>query len=264
MKLKHELQSEEMAVLIESIEDYAIFLLSPEGEIRSWNTGAERIMGYTADEAVGEHFSLFYGPEDLDSRKPQRELEVAGREGRVEDEGWRVRKNGTRFWANTTITALRDAAGHLTGFAKVTRDLTRRHEAEEQVRRSEELFRLLVSSVRDYAIFMLDPTGRVVTWNAGAERIKGYKPAEIIGRHFSQFYPEEDLRGGKPERVLRMARETGSVEDEGWRVRKDGTRFWANVVITPLRDQNGVHRGFVKVTRDLTTRKRAEEDLRRQ
>jgi PAS domain S-box-containing protein len=255
------LRAEELVLLIDAIEDYAIFLLSPVGEIRSWNRGAARIMGYTADEAIGSNFSRFYGPDDLDLHKPESELAIAAREGRVEDEGWRVRKDGTPFWANTVITVLRDAGGHVTGFAKITRDLTRRRETEERVRQSEELLRLLVESVRDYAIFLLDPAGHVMSWNAGAQRFKGYRPEEIIGRHFSVFYPIEDQY--KPPLELEIAIREGSVEDEGWRVRKDGTRFWANVVITALFDESGTLRGFAKVTRDLTARRAAEEELRR-
>ncbi|HEX8620322.1 MAG TPA: PAS domain S-box protein, partial [Thermoanaerobaculia bacterium] len=247
---------DELALLVDAVEDYAIFLMSPDGEIRSWNRGASRIMGYDESEVVGRHFSLFYHPDDP---KPQRELEAARRDGRVEDEGWRIRKGGTRFWANTVITLLRNPDGSIKGFAKVTRDMSARREAEEQLRQSTEIFQLLVSSVRDYAIFMLDPDGRVATWNEGAQRIKGYTPDEIIGRHFSSFYGEEDLLDGKPERELRIARAEGAVEDEGWRIRKDGTRFWANVVITAVYDAQRNLRGFAKVTRDITERKHAAE-----
>jgi PAS domain S-box-containing protein len=252
----------ELALLVDAIADYAIFLLSPEGEIRSWNLGATRTMGYEAQDVIGSSFTRFYLPEDLAARKPQIELEVAAREGRVEDEGWRLRKDGTRFWANTVITALRDESGKVTGFAKVTRDLTLRREADERLRDSEEVFRLLVSSVKEYAIFLLDPNGRISTWNAGAQRIKGYTAAEIIGKHFSSFYPEEDVRAGKPEKELEIAQRVGSVEDEGWRVRKDGTQFWANVVITAVFDRHNRLRGFAKVTRDMTERRRAEETQR--
>ncbi|HEX7152351.1 MAG TPA: PAS domain S-box protein [Thermoanaerobaculia bacterium] len=253
---------EEFAQLVDAVQDYAIFLLSPEGKIRSWNRGAARIMGYDEEEIVGRHFSTFYGPEDLEARKPQMELEIATRDGRVEDEGWRIRKDGRRFWANTIITLLRNESGGVRGFAKVTRDMSERREAEEQLRHSSEIFRLLVSAVRDYAIFMLDPDGNVATWNNGAQSIKGYTPEEIIGRHFSTFYGEEDIRNGKPERELEIARAEGAVEDEGWRLRKDGTRFWANVVITAVYDSTGELRGFTKVTRDMTDRKIAEETQR--
>jgi PAS domain S-box-containing protein len=255
-------RAEEFASLVDAVEDYAVFLLDPEGVIRSWNRGAARIMGYAEDEAVGRHFSMFYGAEDLASEKPRRELETATNEGRVEDEGWRIRNDGQRFWANTVITSLRDDKGKVTGFAKVTRDMTARRRAEEELRQSTEIFQLLVSSVRDYAIFMLDPTGHIATWNKGAERIKGYKPEEIIGSHFSRFYGEEDKANHKPERELEIARAEGSVEDEGWRIRKDGTRFWANVVITAVFDARGELRGFATVTRDISDRKEAEETRR--
>ncbi|HJQ38527.1 MAG TPA: PAS domain S-box protein [Thermoanaerobaculia bacterium] len=253
----------ELALLLDAVQDYAIFLLSPTGHIRSWNRGAERTMGYVASEVMGKHFSIFYGPEDLAARKPDAELAVAGSEGRIEDEGWRIRKGGQRFWVNTVITALRNDDGSVRGFAKVTRDLTKHRQAEEQLRRSEELFRLLVQSVKDYAIFLLDAGGHIVTWNEGARRLKGWERDEIVGRHFSTFYPEVDKKAGKPEWELEQAKLHGSVEDEGWRLRKDGTRFWANVVITAVHDEHGHLRGFAKVTRDFTDRVE-KEDAQRQ
>jgi len=249
----------EILALIDAVQDYAIFLLGPDGEIRSWNRGAERVMGYSASEAIGKNFRIFYGEDDLAARKPEEELQIAAAEGRVENEGWRIRKDGVRFWANTIITPSRDASGAVIGFAKVTRDLTAHRAADERLRQSEEMFRLLVESVKDYAIFMLDANGNVATWNEGAHRIKGYEASEIIGRHFSTFYPEEDVRNGEPQRKLEIARERGSVEDEGWRIRKNGTRFWALVVITAVFDEKGTLRGYAKVTRDITERKRAEE-----
>jgi PAS domain S-box-containing protein len=254
--------AEELALLVSAVEDYAIVLLSPAGEIRSWNAGAERAFGYSADETIGRSFAMFYPPADLEAAKPRRKLEVAERDGRVEDEGWRVRKGGERFWVNTVITAVRDSDGELRGFAKITRDLTKRRDAEEHLRQNEEIFRLLVASVKDYAIFMLDPTGHIVSWNAGAQRIKGYAPSEIIGKHFSVFYPEADKQSHKPERELEIASRTGVYEEEGWRLRKDGSRFWANVVITAVHDESGRLRGFAKVTRDITERKQAEETQR--
>jgi PAS domain S-box-containing protein len=253
-------RSEEIfRLLVASVKDYAIFLLDPTGKIMSWNAGAERIKGYAPNEIIGKHFSIFYPEVDIRNGKPAMELEVAQETGVFEEEGWRLRKDGTRFWANVVITALYDESGTLRGFGKVTRDLTKRREADEKLRQSEEMFRLLVASVKDYAIFLLDPEGHVMTWNAGAQRIKGYAPHEIIGHHFSEFYGEEDKRNGKPARELEIARESGSVEDEGWRLRKDGTRFWANVIITAVFDERRVLRGFTKVTRDMTERKRTEE-----
>lgn len=251
--------SDAFRLLVESVKDYAIFILDQEGHITTWNLGAENIKGYKADEIIGKHFSIFYTEEDLEWDKPSYELKVAAEVGRFEDEGWRIRKDGRRFWANVIITALRDTDGILRGFGKVTRDLTERRQGEELLRQSEERFRLLVDGVRDYAIFMLDPQGYVQSWNKGAEAIKGYKADEITGKHFSTFYPDEDLRQNKPEFELKMAAEIGRFEDEGWRIRKDGARFWANVIITALRDRDGILIGYSKITRDLTERKRAEE-----
>jgi PAS domain S-box-containing protein len=249
---------ERFRLLVEGVSDYAIFMLDPTGHVLTWNTGAVRIKGYRATEIIGQHFSKFYPREALLRKMPDHELEVASAEGRFEDEGWRLRKDGSRFWANVVITALRDKSGQLRGFAKVTRDLTQRREHEEALRQSEERFRLLVEGVADYAIFMLDANGYVQTWNAGAERIKGYRAEEIIGRHFSGFYPPNVAAGGWPEHELQTAAETGRFVDEGWRVRKDGSMFWANVTITALRDADGKLRGFAKLTRDLSERKRAE------
>ncbi|MFL5616269.1 MAG: PAS domain-containing sensor histidine kinase [Gemmatimonadaceae bacterium] len=246
-------------LLVDSVVDYAIFVLDTSGHILSWNKGAQRLKGYTRDEIIGRHFSIFYPPEDVARGKTTWELEVAAREGRFEDEGWRIRNDGTRFWANVVITALFDESGTLVGFGKVTRDLTARRNAEEELRESEERNRLIVQSVKDYAIFMLDPKGNVATWNEGAHRIKGYTAEEIIGRHFSTFYPESDIENGKPPWELEVATREGRFEDEGWRIRKDGTRFWANVVITALFDSQGKLIGFAKVTRDLTERKEAED-----
>jgi PAS domain S-box-containing protein len=245
-------------LLVESVDDYAIFALDPDGYILSWNPGAQRFKGYTAEEAIGKHFSIFYPREKIEQGFPQFELKEAARVGRFEDEGWRIRKDGSRFWANVVITALRDPAGHLVGFAKVTRDLSERRRAEEALRESEERFRLMVQSVRDYAIFMLDATGHITTWNAGAERIKGYTSDEVIGKHFSIFYTDEDLESGKPARELEIATRTGVYEEEGWRLRKDGSRFWASVVITALFKHDGSLAGFAKVTRDLTERRAAQ------
>ena len=246
-------------LLVDTIDDYAIFALDPGGHILSWNAGAQRLKGYTADEIIGKHFSIFYPPEQIERDFPSFELREAARVGRFEDEGWRIRKDGSRFWANVVITALHDPSGELVGYGKITRDLTDRRRAEETLRESEERFRLLVQGVRDYAIFMLDPTGHVTTWNSGAESIKGYTAAEILGKHFSTFYTPEDLESGKPARELEIAEATGVYEEEGWRVRKDGSHFWANVLITALRKPSGTLAGFAKVTRDLTDRRAAQE-----
>ncbi|HTV79965.1 MAG TPA: PAS domain S-box protein [Steroidobacteraceae bacterium] len=251
-------QSEErFRLLVQSVRDYAIFMLDPKGYVLTWNIGVERSYGYSAREIIGEHFSRFYTPEALADGLPERELQGAAAKGSLEDEGWRVRKDGSRFWANVVLTALHED-GELVGFAKITRDLTQRRAHEEELRRSEERFRLLVEGVREYAIFMLDANGRIATWNDGAQRIKGYTAEEIIGKHFSVFYPEDVRESGWPDHELHVAAERGSFQDTGWRVRKDGTTFWANVTITALRDDTGRLMGFAKLTRDLTESKRVE------
>jgi PAS domain S-box-containing protein len=246
-------------ILVDTVQDYAIFALDPDGIVLSWNAGAQRLKGYRPEDIIGRSFTLFYPPADRAAGRPQHLLRIAARDGRVEDEGWRVKKDGTYFWADVVITALRDDTGQLVGYAKVTRDLTERRESEEQLKASEERFRLLVQNVRDYGIFMLDPNGNIASWNEGAERIEGYSEDEILGRHFSIFYPPEDVAAGKPAWELEVASREGRLEDEGWRVRKDGDRFWANVVITALRNPAGELLGYTKVTRDLTERKAAEE-----
>ncbi|MFL5632768.1 MAG: PAS domain-containing sensor histidine kinase [Gemmatimonadaceae bacterium] len=246
-------------LLVETVDDYAIFALDPQGYVISWNAGAQRIKGYKPNEIIGKHFSIFYPEEKRAEGFPQYELKEAARVGRFEDEGWRIRKDGSRLWANVVITALHNRSGALVGYAKVTRDLTERREAEDALRASEERFRLLVQGVRDYAIFMLDPTGHITTWNEGAQRIKGYTSDEAIGKHFSIFYPPEDVASGKPPRELKIAVATGAYEEEGWRVRRDGSRFWASVVITALRTPGGELAGFSKVTRDLTERRAAQD-----
>jgi len=249
-------------LLVQSVTDYAIYMLDPAGHVTSWNAGARRFKGYDAAEIIGQHFSRFYTPEERALEIPRLALETARRDGRFEAESWRVRKDGTRFWANVVIDPVRDNRGELIGFAKVTRDLTEQRAAEEELRRSEERFRLLVHSVTDYAIYMLDSAGHVSSWNAGAERFKGYTEQEITGQHFSRFYTDDDREAGVPRRALETASREGRFEAEGWRVRKDGTRFWAGVIIDPIRNSSGELLGYAKVTRDLTEKRAIEDQLR--
>lgn len=248
-------------MLVEGITDYAIYLLDAAGLVTSWNRGAERFKGYSEAEIIGHHFSRLYTDEDKAIDLPGTALRTAREEGRFEREGWRVRKDGTRFWAHVVIDPIRDSQGKLVGYAKITRDLSERRRAEEQLRQSQEQFRLLVEGVTDYALYLLDLTGHVTSWNAGAERIKGYSRDEIIGHHFSRFYTEEERESGVPTKGLQEAAANGRWETEGWRVRKDGSRFWAHVVIDAIRNDNGELVGFAKITRDVTERKKAEEKL---
>jgi PAS domain S-box-containing protein len=248
-------------LLVQAVTDYAIYMLDPTGHIISWNTGAERIKGYRSDEIIGRHFSAFFTEEDLAAGKPALALASALRTGRFEDEAWRVRKDGTRFWAVAVLETVRDETGRLIGFAKITRDITERRVARDALRESERRFRLLVEGVVDYAIYMIDLEGRITNWNAGAQRIKGYAAEEVIGENFSKFYTEEDRKAGLPARALRIAATEGKFQAEGWRVRKDGTRLWANVVIDPIYDEKGKLIAFAKVTRDNTEWRAAQIKL---
>jgi PAS domain S-box-containing protein len=245
--------------LVESVRDYAIFLLTPEGHIASWNSGAELIKQYQAPEIIGQHFSIFYEPEAVASGWPQEELRRAIAQGRFEDEGWRVRKDGTRFWANVVISPLRDASGALVGFSKVTRDLTERRRHEEQLRQSEERLRLIVDGVKDHAMFLLDAEGRVVSWNPAARQVLGYLPSEVIGQDAALLYAAEDRESGKPHAERIAVAHAGFFHTQGWKVRADGTRFWADTSISAIRDSAGKASGFVHIVQDLTDQRRIEE-----
>lgn len=249
------LEADRLALFVSGVTDYAIYMLSPEGIVKSWNAGAERFKGYKAGDIIGKHFSTFYTEEDIASGLPARALAVASSEGKFESEGLRVRMDGTRFWASVVIDAIRDASGQLIGFTKITRDVTESRRAADALRASEEQFRLLVQGVTDYAIYMLSTEGVITNWNAGAQRIKGFDAADVIGTHFSRFYVDDERQLGLPEKALATAAAQGGYENEGWRVRKDGTRFWAHVIIDPIRNHTGELIGFAKVTRDVTERR---------
>uniref|UniRef100_UPI0038B81BE5 hybrid sensor histidine kinase/response regulator n=1 Tax=Caballeronia grimmiae TaxID=1071679 RepID=UPI0038B81BE5 len=262
-RLSHISISMAFQLLVAGVVDYAIFMLDPEGFIKTWNAGAQRFKGYAASEIIGQHFSVFYPEKERAAGRPAFALQTALADGKFEDEGWRVRKDGSQFWASVVMDPLRDDAGKLVGFAKITRDITERKVAQEALRKSEQQFELLVQGVTDYAIYMLSPTGEVTSWNSGAERIKGYSRDEILGKHFSVFYTEEDRAGGLPAQMLAIAATEGRVERESWRVRKDGSRFWAHVVVDAIHNETGELVAFAKVTRDVTERKQAAEALDR-
>jgi len=250
----------------ESPADCAVFMLDCDGRVVNWSAAAEAIFGYSPSEIVGCPIDLCYPPGARAAGLPLQNLRRSSSLGQTTDEGWRVRKDGSLFWAKVGITALTDTQGEVLGHAVVTRDSTIRHPITEQrkeheeILRSEERFRVLVEGVQEYAIFMLDAEGIVSTWNTGAERIKGYTAEEVIGRHFSLFRLPDEVRAGSCERELALAARDGKLEEEGWRVRKDGSRFWANVVLTAIRDRNGRLLGFAKVTRDLTERQLLDDE----
>jgi PAS domain S-box-containing protein len=254
-------ETDRLQLLLDAVVDYAIYMLDLGGHVVSWNSGGVRLKGYDTGEIIGQHFSRFYTSEDQRAGVPATALRTARETGRFQAEGWRVRKDGTKFWASVVIDAVRDKSGQLIGFAKVTRDITERQQSFEALLQSERRYRRLIEAVVDYAIFQLDPNGNVATWNPGAERIKGYAQSEILGKHFSTFYTEEDINASVPQRALETAAQTGKFESEGWRVRKDGSMFWASVVIDAIRDEDGKLVGFAKITRDISERLEAQQNL---
>jgi PAS domain S-box-containing protein len=248
-----------LAAIVESSTD-AVIGKDLNSIVTSWNDAAERIFGYSAHEMVGRPITLIIPAGRQDEE--EQILSKIRRGERVEHfETERLSKLGGPVSVSVTVSPIKDSHGRVIGASKVARDISGRKQVENELRDSEERFRLLVDGVHEYAIILLDRAGTVVSWNAGAERLKGYKTEEIIGRSFSAFYPPEEVAEGKPARELKRAAEQGQWEDEGWRVRVDGTRFWANVLITALKDDNGNLRGFSKLTRDITERKQAEEAL---
>lgn len=248
--------------MIEEIQDYAIILLDRNGIIQNWNKGAEKIKRYSEKEIIGKHFSIFYLQEDLDRKLPEILIREATRTGRAIHEGWRKRKDGSRFWGSITLTAIHDDKDNVIGFSKVTRDLTEKKIVEDNLRMSEERYHQMVAEVQDYAIILLNEQGIIENWNTGAEKIKGYTAKEAIGRSFEMFYTPEDRADNLPKKLLNTAREQGKALQEGWRVRKDGTRFWGTIVITALHGKDGHIIGFSKVTRDLTQQKITDDKLR--
>ncbi len=240
-------------VLVRNIQDYAIYMLGPDGTIMSWNKGAELLKGYQEEEVIGTHFSRFFRKEDQRNRRPQKLLQEAAEVGRVEDTGLRVRKDGSTIWVNVVVDAIHDENGDLIGFGKVTRRLTSTNPM---------IYETLVRNIEDYAIYMLDLSGRVVSWNRGAERIKGYTADEIIGKPFATFFLPEDRERGVPQQMLDRARTHRSVEERGRRRRKDGTTIWVHAVIDAIHDDNGQLIGFAKVARDISEQLQNETALK--
>ncbi|HUY12036.1 MAG TPA: sigma 54-interacting transcriptional regulator [Terriglobia bacterium] len=247
--------------LFESSPD-AILVADTQGRIVRVNAQLEKLFGYQRQELQGEPLEVLLPERFRQGHQRHRDDYNAEPRSRPMGTGLELfarRRDGGEFPVDIMLSPVEGESKPLV--LAVIRDVTERQRDQEQLRQSEERFRLVVESVKDYAIFMLDPEGRVSSWNLGAERIKGYQASEVLGQHFSRFYTAEDILGSKPEEGLKKATAEGRFEDEGWRVRKDGSRFWANVLITTLRDAQGRLRGFSKVVRDFTDRKRAQEAL---
>jgi PAS domain S-box-containing protein len=259
-----QLAEEKFQHMIAEVEDYAILILSPDGKIVSWNKGVEKIKGYSQGEILGKNFKIFYPKEDVDREIPDMLLKHARENGRASHEGWRIKKDGTRFWGSVVITALHDETGNITGFLKVTRDLSEKkiiedkhnnyleelRQKNEELKKSEGRYHKMVSEIKDYSIILLDVTGKILDWNQGAEKLNGYKAEEILGKNFRLFYPAEDKINNLPEKLLEEASEVGSVINEGYRIKKDGSRFWAYVVITALHDDSRIHEGYKRSHRE--------------
>jgi PAS domain S-box-containing protein len=232
-------ESEEHFRLLVESQDYGVFMVSPDGVIETWNRGAQRLEGHRAHEIIGSPMSGLFPREELERGLCARLLERAAREGKADYEGWLVRKWGVMFWGLLTVSAVEDEGGRLRGFSTLARDVTRRRQTEEELRRREEYFRLLVGSVQDYGVFMLSLDGAIESWNQGAQALKGYRAHEIVGSSISRFFPPEEIEKGTPEQLFHDALVKGTASYEGWLIRKDGARFWALVTLSAVEDENG-------------------------
>ena len=249
-------------LLVEGVTDYAIYMLDPQGRVVTWNAGAERSKGYKAEEILGKNYSIFFLPEDAEAGEPARELAEAEREGQYQTEAWRMRKDGAKFWAIVTLTAIRDGQGELRGFAKVTRDMSAQKAAEEVLRSHNaqlESYRIIVENIDSYAIFTLDVEGRINSWSPGARNVVGYTAEEVMGREYSIVFTPEEIRAGKPLQEMEEAERNGSCVTESWRVRRDGARCWASGSLTAVRNETGKLTGFIRMARDMTGHKQIED-----
>jgi PAS domain S-box-containing protein len=251
-------ESEEHFRLLVESQDYGVFMVSPTGVVESWNRGAQRLNGFRAHEIVGTPMSGLFPAGMGTAGLSERLLTQASRVGRADYEGWLARKGGETFWGLLTVSAVEDESGHLRGFSLLMRDVTERRRTEEELRRSEQYFRLLIDSVQDYGVFMLSTEGAIQSWNQGAQRLKGYRAQEIIGASISRFFPEEEIEKGTAERLIEQALLAGSATYEGWMVRKGGHRFWALLTLSAVEDEEGNVQGLSNVARDLTERMRSE------
>jgi len=286
-KQRARIQGDQLQLLVQGTTEYAIFMLDPDGRVVTWNTGAERLKGYKAEEIIGEHFSRFYPPDANEKDWPKHELEVARSKGRFEDEGWRVRKDGTRFWANVVITALRDAAGTLRGFSKITRDMTERKQSEENARRlvaeaaarraaeenarliqeQRERLRVTLASIGD-AVISTDAEGHITFVNPIAENLVGWNSDDAAGRTLAEVFRiiNEDTRQPVENPAMRALRQGAIVglANRTVLIARDGTERPIDDSAAPIRDAAGKVIGSVLVFRDITERRRNEARVREQ
>jgi PAS domain S-box-containing protein len=254
-------QSEaQLRAVFESARDYALITMDVEGLITAWNPGAEAIFGSSVAEMIGQDARELLSSEERAARMLDEEMTLADRTGRAGDDHWMQRRDGRRFWASGLLMPLRVAGLPPHGFLKILRDMTGVYETEQARRQAEDRFALVVQSIEDYAIYMLDAEGRITTWNQGAERIKGYTPQEAIGQPFGFCFTPEAIEAGKPAEELAIAAREGRFQEEAWRMRQDGSRYWGDELVVALRDASGELIAFAKFCRDLTERKRHEDE----
>src|SRR5688500_18280694 len=246
---------EPFELLTREIREFCINLLDEQGRILTWNRGGELITGYTLDEVRGKTLHFLYPPELVEVGFADREMETTRRTGHFQGEQWRLRKNGSRYWAQEVLTAIHDPEGKLLGFVKIVRDLSERREIEERLRQSEQRYREVIDGVVDYGIFLTSVDRMIISWNRGAELITGFSEREVVGQCADILFTPEDRARGGPEEEARTAAATGRAEDERWHLRKDGSRFWGSGILTARRDAAGNLLGFSKILRDQTARK---------
>jgi len=246
------------------LTEYAIFAISENGTVVSWNSGAGHLFGYTKAEIVGQHFDVIFTAEDRATGAPAEEMESAKRVGRAINDRWHVRKDRSLFWATNTVQPMLDGSGRFAGFTKIVHDATERYETTEALRASQEELRILVETVREYALFAVTSNGCVASWNAGARALFGYDAGDIVGKPFSILYSREDVRDDAASHEIARAASSGFSADERWIIRKDGTRFFASGRLTRVSSEHAPpgNVDFVKVAYNITDRKTSEEAIR--
>lgn len=250
-------------LIVDNVRDFAIFSADVKGEISSWNPGAERFFGYRADEILGKPMDVLYCPEDRAAGIAEQERKTALEQGTSEDERWHIRKDGSRFFVFGRVNPMYTDEGEICGFIKIARDITNRKELQTRLDSNEQLHRMILQNIPEIAVFSIDPNRKIQTWNKGAEQTYGYESKEVIGKNIALLYLPEERARGEPERILATTLKDGFAAEEHWCLRKDGTRIFVTGVLRPICDESGNLRGFSIVGRDITTRRKLQEDLER-